>query len=444
MSDILANNLAKTQTYDFPKNEGRKGYKKTKLGWIPEEWEIALIEEVFTFLNTNSYSRNQLNYSDDDGIYNIHYGDIHATYKQPLLDFEKERKIPKINNNVTLFQQLDFLKSGDLIIADASEDYEGVGEAIELKNLNGRKAVSGLHTFAFRDRSKKTSAGFRVYIFRNHFVKNALKTIATGSKVYGISKRNIAKFEIVLPSTSEQTAIATCLSTWDSAIATLTQLIEKKQQAKKGLMQQLLSGKKRLRGFAGEWKVKPLSSFIKYFPREVDKPNGTFHKLGIKSHCKGTFLNEDFDSEKIAIDKMYLVKENDLIVNITFAWEGAIAIINKDHAKTYVSHRFPTYTFKKDVGSPEYFKQFIQSKRFKYLLELISPGGAGRNRVMSKKDFLKLKITVPNYDEQTAIAQVLQTADAEIGLLTQKLERFKEQKKGLMQVLLTGRKRLEY
>jgi len=76
-------------------------------------------------------------------------------------------------------------------------------------------------------------------------------------------------------------------------------------------------------------------------------------------------------------------------------------------------------------------------------LDLISPGGAGRNRVLSKKDFLKLEVKIPSVEEQTAIAQVLQAADKEIQVLKTKAEKLREQKKGLMQVLLTGKKRLK-
>jgi type I restriction enzyme S subunit len=109
-----------------------------------------------------------------------------------------------------------------------------------------------------------------------------------------------------------------------------------------------------------------------------------------------------------------------------------------------VSHRFPTYTFYEINAIPKYFKFFILGTKFKSMLDLISPGGAGRNRVMSKKDFLKLEIKIPSIEEQTAIANVLQCADDELQLLKKKLEQLKEQKKGLMQVLLTGKKRLKY
>src|SRR5690606_39045470 len=152
-----------------------------------------------------------------------------------------------------------------------------------------------------------------------------------------------------------------------------------------GLAQQLLTGKKRLKGFEKKWKKNPLSDFMDYTPRPIDKPSNSFLSLGVRSHGKGIFHKPDFDPDAIAMETLYEVKENDLVVNITFAWEHAVAIANKEDEGGLVSHRFPTYVFKPDKASPNYFRFLILQPYFKYLLDLISPGGAGRNRVLSKK-----------------------------------------------------------
>ena len=102
----------------------------------------------------------------------------------------------------------------------------------------------------------------------------------------------------------------------------------------------------------------------------------------------------------------------------------------------------PGYTFNPKTATHLYFKFFILQSFFKSMLELISPGGAGRNRVMSKKDFLKLEVKVPKIEEQIAIAQVLETADQELKSYETKLEALQLQKKGLMQQLLTGKIRV--
>lgn len=207
-------------------------------------------------------------------------------------------------------------------------------------------------------------------------------------------------------------------------------------------MRKLLEGKIRVPGFGNKWETKPLSFYVDLELRPISKPETKFKALGIRSHCKGTFQKLDFDPSKIAMDTLYEVKADDLIVNITFAWEGAIAIVKKDDEGGLVSHRFPTYTFKKHIGNVNFFKQFIQSKRFRHLLKLISPGGAGRNRVLSKKDFLKLKIQIPDYEEQTAIANILTAADRDIEALEKKKSLIEQQKKFLLNNLITGRIRL--
>ena len=116
--------------------------------------------------------------------------------------------------------------------------------------------------------------------------------------------------------------------------------------------------------------------------------------------------------------------------------------MGKQDEGALVSHRFPTYNFNPDNGVVDFFKHFILQPRFKYLLDLISPGGAGRNRVLSKKDFLKLEVKIPSPEEQTAIAQVLQAADKEIQLLKNQNRKIKGAEKGVDAGAADRKKRL--
>lgn len=269
------------------------------------------------------------------------------------------------------------------------------------------------------------------------------KKIEQGSTFTAVSSKEIINYPLLIfNSPPEQQKIAEILSTWDDAIAKCKTTINTLKDRNKGLAQQLLSGKKRLSGFGEKWEVKLLGDLLIYTSREVDKPNKPFLALGLRSHGKGVFHKPDFEPSAIAMTKLYEVKENDLVVNITFAWEQAIAIASKEDEGGLVSHRFPTYTFNPKTATQLYFKFFILQSFFKSMLELISPGGAGRNRVMSKKDFLKLEVKVPKIEEQTAIAQVLETANQELKSYETKLEALQLQKKGLMQQLLTGKIRV--
>jgi type I restriction enzyme S subunit len=182
-----------------------------------------------------------------------------------------------------------------------------------------------------------------------------------------------------------------------------------------------------------DWEEKKLEDFLNLTLREVPKPNENYLAIGIRSHGKGTFQKPDSEPKKIAMDKLYVVKENDLIVNITFAWESAIAIVKKEDEGGLVSHRFPTYTFNKNLAIVEFFRYVIIQKKFRLMLDLISPGGAGRNRVMSKKDFLKLKWKLPCIEEQNKIANFLSSIDTKIQQTQKQLESSKEFKKSLLQ-----------
>lgn len=222
--------------------------KQTKLGLVPEDWEVKKVPEIFDFLSTNSFSRKQMHYeTSENSIYNIHYGDIHATYKKAILDFEIEKHVPVLSEGTSPSKSSTFLRDGDVIVADASEDYEGVGEAIELKNINGKKVLAGLHTFALRDKSSLTAEGFRAYIFKNPKVSTAIKVIATGSKVFGISKASLEKFELILPAVEEQKKIALAFSTADQEILRLKGQLTKLKEQKMGLMQKLLTGEVRVK-----------------------------------------------------------------------------------------------------------------------------------------------------------------------------------------------------
>jgi len=189
--------------------------------------------------------------------------------------------------------------------------------------------------------------------------------------------------------------------------------------------------------YSANWSQRLLSDFLIPTLREIEKPKVNYLAIGLRSHCKGTFQKPDSDPSKIAMEKLFRVKENDLIVNITFAWEGAIAIVKENDEGGLVSHRFPTYTFDTNITSHHFFKHQFINKRFRYLLDLISPGGAGRNRVMSKKEFVKLKVPLPSVGEQQKIAAFLTAVNNKIEQLSKKQALLGSWKKGLMQQIFS-------
>lgn len=177
-----------------------------------------------------------------------------------------------------------------------------------------------------------------------------------------------------------------------------------------------------------DWIIGKLSDVIINKQRPVPKPNKPYWRLGVKSWAKGTFHIFVEKPDDVHMEELYVVHENDLIVNITFAWEHAIAIVEKEDEGLLVSHRFPTYEFKKNQ-IPQFYKAVISQLLFKEMLENISPGGAGRNRVLNKKDFLNLPCYIPPVKEQENIAEILSCCDMIIEECEKQVEEYKNLKK---------------
>ena len=186
------------------------------------------------------------------------------------------------------------------------------------------------------------------------------------------------------------------------------------------------------KGF-GDWKEKKLGEVFEILQRPIKKPIGNYLAIGIRSHFKGTFQKPESDPTKIEMETLYVVKENDLIVNITFAWEGAVAIANKKDSEGLVSHRFPTYKNNEDLLYINFFRYLYINDKFKNELELISPGGAGRNRVLKKADFLKIQFNFPEKKEQIKIANFLSSLDEKINHTQTEISKTEVWKKGLLQ-----------
>ncbi|MCX9537844.1 restriction endonuclease subunit S [Vibrio cholerae] len=225
----------------FAKNEDGtpKGYKKSELGEIPEDWNLKAYGDIFTFLSTSTNSRADLSSYGDLGY--IHYGDIHTKWNHTL-DLERV-SIPYISSKLV---SSSFVEDGDVIMADASEDYEGIGKSVEVMNVGNSEVVSGLHTFLLRDKLNVLAKGYRGYIHSIPSVKKAFDRLATGLKVYGLSKGNLASVLIPIPLKEEQECIAGILLDMDKEVRALENRLKKNCQIKQGMMQELLTGKTRL------------------------------------------------------------------------------------------------------------------------------------------------------------------------------------------------------
>ena len=397
-----------------------------KANQLPEGWSLESFSNVVE-INSNTLSA----YTPDDySFYYLSLSDVNSG----VINHPAE----KICFKSAPDRARRIVKQGDILLSTVRPNLQGFGYV----DFNGDDYVCSTGFAVLRPKTNVVGQYLYQFLY-SHQVTQYFYSCVVGSNYPAINNSDIERISLPLPPIDEQKKISQILSTWDRAIEQVQRLIEAKQRQKNQLVSRLLSGQMRFPGFQDEWKQVNLGAFLHPKFRKVVKPVGAYLRLGIRSHGKGTFTSVVDDPETIALTHLFQARKDDLIVNITFAWEGAIALVGPDGDGALVSHRFPTYVFDTSKMLPDYFKHLMVTDRFFYELDLISPGGAGRNRVMNKGDFLKITVTVPDIEEQKKIAGVLGGMDEQIALLNKYLEKLKVQKKGLMQKLLTGEIRVK-
>lgn len=300
-----------------------------------------------------------------------------------------------------------------------------------------------------------TNQGFKNIIVKNNDVnflyylvtKNKKELIrkACGSTFLEISKKDIENLKFAIPSLPEQEKIAEILSCWDDGIEKLSALIEKKKIQKKALMQQLLTGKHRLKGFSSPWhevKLGDICLLISGNAFASDDFQVTEIPLIRISNIDGKNIILDEDTVYLPNDFLdkysnFIIQPKDLLLAMSGATTGKMGV-NKYSFPMLLNQRVCIIRANKTIQ--DFINQYLLQYNNKILK--MSYGGAQPN--IGSTDIKKIKLYIPSdIAEQKAIAEILSKADEEIELLNKKLEAFKLEKKALMQQLLTGKIRVK-
>lgn len=269
-------------------------------------------------------------------------------------------------------------------------------------------------------------------------------SLSTGDGRQNLNLKDFAKVTIPVPPLPEQKKIAQILSTWDQAISTTGQLLANSQQQKKALMQQLLTGKKRLLDkngvrFSGEWKLSSVDRFIK--ESRIPGNNGdTAKKLTVKLYGNGVVAKDEKRAGSEST-KYYTRKAGQFIYSKLDFLNGAFGLIPDSLDGFESTLDLPAFDFL-DTVCVRWFIYFVSREEF-YTSNLGLANGGRKARRVNPIDFLKIVIPTPRLDEQQKIASVLTAADQEIETLQRKLDCLKQEKKALMQQLLTGKRRVQ-
>ncbi len=419
-------------------------YTHEKFGKVPKGWEVKKLGECFDFFPTSSYSREKL--TDTGECLYVHYGDIHTKFHE-FIDFEKEQ-LPFVTKEMAA--RFTKLKEGDLIIADASEDYNGVGKAVEVKNLGNKEAITGLHTLHLSTNDECFVNGFKGYILNNEKVRLNILRSATGIKVYSVSKGGLKRILLPQPPKPEQEAITSILSKVDEAIKATYDTIKATEKLKRGFMQNLLSGKLKSDGtwrkedefYKDEkfgnvpigWQVKKVKDIANCLDSKR-KPIKAEDRKDIQGEYRyyGAAGIIDYINDYIFDGRYILFGEDgeNLIsrkVPQAFIVEGKFWVNNHAHILEAIEN----------VSDLDYLCYQLEFKNYENIVY-----GSAQPKI-NKSDLNKIKIYIPNnVEEQKAISQKLLEIDNLLQARHDKVSSLNRLKKSLMQNLLTGKVKID-
>ena len=343
---------------------------------------------------------------------------------------------PEMTEPIEIDPKQNEVEVGDVFFTTSSETPEEVGMSSILLEKRGKTYLNSF-CFGFRP-SEKIDSYYLAYMLRSEPTRAKIILLAQGISRYNISKNKVMEIAVSLPSLDEQKMIGQYFSQLDNLITLHQRKVEKLTNVKKSMLEKMFpqNGSSypeiRFKGFTDLWEQRKFGEITSKYEDPVPTPHDGYYRLGIRSHAKGTFHSYVAKGQELETAQMHRVAAGNFIVNITFGWEHAVAITDKNDAGKLVSHRFPQFSFAEGMV-PEFFRYVIVDEKFRHHLWLASPGGAGRNRVLKLDEMLNYLMRFPSRDEQIKIAEFFRQLDNLITLHQRELEKLQSIKKALLE-----------
>lgn len=400
-------------------------FKQTPVGLIPSDWEVKKLGDIGVFSKGKGILKAQISQS---GLPCIRYGEIYTTHHFVIKEFKSY-----ISEEVASESQQ--ISTGDILFAGSGETIDDIGKAVVY--LGNERAYAGGDTIIFKptdDNSETIS-----YILEMDSSRKQKRTFGQGNSVVHIYPSDLKKLKIPVPSILEQQKIASILSTWDVAIDNCKGIIEELKVRNKGLAQQLLTGKIRVKGFE---KVKWVLLPIKKISKDISKKNPNNKDLIVLSCTKynGLVPSLEYFGRKIYSDDLTTYK---IVLKGQFAYatnhieEGSIGY-QSNYEEALISPMYTVFQTDENINDNFLFR-VLKSTHYIHEYQKRTEGSIDRRGGLRWDEFSKIKVPVPELKEQFAIVKVLDKATEELNQYQQKLQTLQLQKKGLMQQLLTGK-----
>jgi type I restriction enzyme S subunit len=421
----------------------RERYTPNDVGPSPREWAAPKLSEVSTLITNGFVGTATPFYTDSSGVPYLYGTNVRAN----KLEASEVRYITREFHEA---QSKTALKNGDLLTVQSGH----IGEtAVVTEQFEGANCHALIVT---RLKQSSVFPEYLSYYINSEIGRARMRGLEVGSTILHINTKDLKKFRVLLPSLPEQKKIAQILSTWDKAITTTEQLLARSQQQKKALMQQLLTGKKRLLDkngvrFSGEWSKCMVEDFFdvgsskRVLQKDWQSEGVPFYRTReLVSLSKGEpFRSEIFISKELFTslsEKYGCPQEGDFLVSGVGTLGISHQVKNGDRFY-FKDGNVLWFKIKKGIYS-DFFKYSFQSDFMQD--QIIAQASVTTVGTFTIKNAKKTKfLCPPSIDEQQKIAAVLSNADQEISTLQQKLDALKQEKKALMQQLLTGKRRVK-
>lgn len=402
---------------------------QTEIGLLPEDWEVETLENIGSFTKGSGISRSD---SLSGRIPAVRYGELYTDHDNYIKTFHSfiSPEVAKTSRK---------MKQGCILFTASGETKEDIGKAVAF--LDDFEAYAGGDLIILNPKGDYSSQ-YLGYTLNSPSSVRQKAMMAQGDSVVHITTGSVQKVTVPIPSSTEQQNIASALSSIDKLIDDLGRTIQKKQRIREGAMEELLSGKKRLPGFTEEWVEKPISYFGSFKGQTINPsatPNEMFSEYSMPAYDEGM--------------KPFQAKGSDMLSSRTQI-EGEVLLVNKLNVRqrriwhiyncednAICSGEF--LPFKSTVIALDYLKQLLLTEKVVNDFIDLSTGTSNSQKRVTPKQILDYQITVPSdIHEQHAIADILTSMDDEISLLESERAKYEQIRSGMMEELLTGKKRL--
>lgn len=406
-----------------------EGYRTTSQGIVNLDFDEIALSEIGEFKNGINFSKG----NGDNVVSFLGVGDFGELSTLSNTDALDKIYVEASDEQLSSY----FLRDDDIVFVRSNGSKELVGRNLLVKNPANRVVYSGFCIrYRMYENNKQTSMSYINAWLENGALKTMLKSENRGTNINNLNQEILRKVRIYVPSLGEQEKILSVLDGYNEIISKLENLIENKMQQKNGLCQKLLTGDKRLSGFDDEWCIWKLSNALKE-RKEYSEKDGTYELV--------TLAKEGIIPKTNRYDREHLVKAKDKEYKVTYKDDICYnpanlkfgVICRNTYGDAIFSPIYVTFEVKKECNV-DYMAQLLTRDEFIRKIRKYEEGTVYERMAVKPEDFLCYEIILPSYEEQCAIAKILELADKEIYLLKEKVHNIKKEKKAILNLLLKG------